>query len=144
MFKKILLCTDGSERSIDAARVAADLAECSKGQLAIIHVASIPVTDEPFPGAPALPKSAIEAYLKAIHVAVFERTLPPVKDARLRFEIIEETGDPGDVISRTADRQEFDLIVMGSRGLRDDKIAALGSVSQEVVQKAHCPVLIVK
>jgi nucleotide-binding universal stress UspA family protein len=144
MFRRILLCTDGSERSIEAARVAADLARSQTAALSVIHVAPLPSVEEPFPGAPTLPKNAVEAYVNALHAAVMERTLAPIKAAGARCEVIEEAGDPAEAITRTADRQEFDLIIVGSRGLRDDLRAELGSVSHEVIQKAHCPVLVIK
>jgi nucleotide-binding universal stress UspA family protein len=36
------------------------------------------------------------------------------------------------------------LIVMGSRGLGGIRRALMGSVSESVVQHAHCPVLVVR
>ena len=54
-----------------------------------------------------------------------------------------ETGDPSEKIVETAKRGNFDIIVMGSRGLgRRDY--ALGSVSSKVADHAPCPLLIVK
>jgi nucleotide-binding universal stress UspA family protein len=54
-----------------------------------------------------------------------------------------EHGHPDEVITETAKLGEFDIIVIGSRGLgRRD--FALGSVSSRVAENATCPVLIVK
>lgn len=54
-----------------------------------------------------------------------------------------EKGDPVEKILETAKNGNFDIIVMGSRGLgRRDY--ALGSVSSRVADNAPCPVLIVK
>lgn len=51
---------------------------------------------------------------------------------------------PADEIVKTAKEGEFDLIVMGHRGLGRVKEFFLGSVSDRVADEAHCPVLIVK
>jgi nucleotide-binding universal stress UspA family protein len=54
-----------------------------------------------------------------------------------------ENGDPAAKIVETAKRGNFDIIVIGSRGLgRRDY--ALGSVSSKVADNAPCPVLICK
>jgi nucleotide-binding universal stress UspA family protein len=55
-----------------------------------------------------------------------------------------QEGDPAETILDFARENSVDLIVMGSRGLRGMKEMFLGSVSHHVVQKASCPVLIVK
>jgi nucleotide-binding universal stress UspA family protein len=54
-----------------------------------------------------------------------------------------ENGDPAAKIVETAKRGNFDIIVIGSRGL-GRKDYALGSVSSRVADSAPCPVLIVK
>ena len=144
MFNKILLCSDGSERSVQAAAIAADIAKCRGSRLTLLHVCPLPEVDEPFAGAPGLPKQAIEAFIKSRHLSVIHRTLGPIKDAGVPCEILEETGHPEEVIARVADNQEFDLVVMGSRAHKTEKMTELGSVSFGVVQRVHCPVLIVK
>jgi nucleotide-binding universal stress UspA family protein len=54
-----------------------------------------------------------------------------------------ETGDPGEKIVETAKRENFDIIVMGRRGLGRAEYA-LGSVSSNVADNAPCPVLLVR
>ncbi|WP_342431562.1 universal stress protein [Neobacillus sp. FSL H8-0543] len=53
-------------------------------------------------------------------------------------------GNPGQMIVDYVRQNDADLVVMGSRGLSGLKELFLGSVSHYVVQKATCPVLIVK
>jgi nucleotide-binding universal stress UspA family protein len=48
------------------------------------------------------------------------------------------------VIARVANQQEFDLIVVGSRGISSDKAEKLGSVCHRVLHDAFCPVLVVR
>ena len=53
-------------------------------------------------------------------------------------------GDPAFQIVRKAKEGNYQLIIMGSRGLGGIKGLMLGSVSQKVSQLSHCPVLIIK
>ena len=51
---------------------------------------------------------------------------------------------PGVLIVEWAEKEEFDLVVMGSRGLNAISRAMLGSVSNKVLNNIHVSVLIVK
>ena len=144
MFTRILVCSDGSDRSVKAAAVAAELARDQKASLSLLSVSQVPDVDRPFPNAPEIAQSALDAFVKARNLAVIERTLPAIKRVGVSCDILEESGDPADVIIRIADSRAFDLIVVGSRGLPDEKAAHLGSVSYEVIQRAHCTVVVVK
>jgi nucleotide-binding universal stress UspA family protein len=54
-----------------------------------------------------------------------------------------EFGVPSDVIVEIAEKGNYDLIIVGSRGLGKVKRFLLGSVSDDVSHKAKCSVLIV-
>jgi nucleotide-binding universal stress UspA family protein len=62
----------------------------------------------------------------------------------LKISTVLKEGRPADEIVKTAKEENFDLIVMGHRGLGRVKEFFLGSVSDRVADEAHCPVLIVK
>ena len=53
-------------------------------------------------------------------------------------------GDPAAMIVDTADRENPDLLIMGSRGLSGIRELFMGSVSHKVSHSARCSVLIVK
>ena len=55
-----------------------------------------------------------------------------------------DIGDPADVIIAQAAALGADLIVMGSRGMGPIQGLLLGSVSEEVVRRAPCPVTVVR
>ena len=52
-------------------------------------------------------------------------------------------GESADVLVRTADRADADLVILGSRGLSGVQRILLGSVSRRVARHAPCSVLIV-
>jgi nucleotide-binding universal stress UspA family protein len=53
-------------------------------------------------------------------------------------------GDPGDSIIAAAESEAVDMIVVGSRGRSTVGRFVLGSVSDHVVHRAQCPVLVVR
>jgi nucleotide-binding universal stress UspA family protein len=56
---------------------------------------------------------------------------------------IVKTGHPAEQILNTAQENDVDMILIGSKGKRGAKWL-MGSVSREVVNMAECPVLVVK
>ncbi len=55
-----------------------------------------------------------------------------------------EGSDPAKTLEATCKRENFDLVVVGSRGLGKTVSMFLGSVSSHVVANAQCNVLVVK
>lgn len=53
-------------------------------------------------------------------------------------------GDPAKAVLDLADREQPDLIAIGSRGLGDLKALILGSVSHKILQDATCPCAVIK
>ncbi|AEF93223.1 UspA domain-containing protein [Desulfotomaculum nigrificans CO-1-SRB] len=62
----------------------------------------------------------------------------------LRAEYVTAQGDIGETIVKKSVEENYDEIVIGSRGMSEIKEIFLGSVSHKVVQLAKCPVVIVK
>jgi nucleotide-binding universal stress UspA family protein len=59
-------------------------------------------------------------------------------------ELFNQTGFVADSILLLAEHQAADLIVMGTHGRRGVDHTALGSVTEKVLRKATCPVLVVR
>jgi universal stress protein A len=55
-----------------------------------------------------------------------------------------EIGTPAEAILARAEDPDVNLVIMGSHGKKGLSRLLMGSVAEEVVRKAHCPVLIVK
>jgi nucleotide-binding universal stress UspA family protein len=61
----------------------------------------------------------------------------------IKFHKLLLEGDPAEEIVKTAEKKEFDLIVLGTGKNRIDK-RLLGSVSEKVIHSAPCTVLLVR
>ena len=67
-----------------------------------------------------------------------------LKSSKLSYRLKLLHGEPGPAIVEYANKENFDLVVIGSRGLNSLQEMVLGSVSHKVVKRVNCPVLIVK
>jgi nucleotide-binding universal stress UspA family protein len=78
----------------------------------------------------------------------FERSLEKTKKHFLNAGIDTGTdlllGSPAEKIIEIAEEKKSDLIVLGAKGLRATLGILLGGVAQQVVEYAHCPVLVVR
>ena len=63
---------------------------------------------------------------------------------RVEVETLLKGGHPVEGILQTAKKDDFDLIVMGARGISRIRGILIGSVSDGVIRHAPCPVLVVK
>lgn len=62
--------------------------------------------------------------------------------SRLRIHVRSEV--PAEELTQLAADLDADLIVLGTHGRRGMRRLLLGSVAEEVVRRAHCPVLVVR
>ena len=92
----------------------------------------------------AAPQEGLATYTKEVRRSLEEHTGRIFRDAGVPHETMIEQGHPVKAITRLAEQQQADLIVIGSRGLSDVPAFLLGSISEEVLHHAHCPVLIVR
>jgi nucleotide-binding universal stress UspA family protein len=78
----------------------------------------------------------------------FENALEKTKNQLLDTGMTVETslilGSPAEKIIETAENKKSDLIVVGAKGLRATLGVLLGGVAQQLVEYAHCPVLVVR
>jgi nucleotide-binding universal stress UspA family protein len=141
--KKILVATDGSPSSVEAAAVAIELASEHKSELTFVHV--VPTLDvalgsDGFGGYGGAfvhdPTEHDHALLDAAAALAAEQGVVATT-ALLRGRTVEE-------IVGFGDSHGVDLIVVGSRGHGALANALLGSVSHGVLRESKRPVLIVR
>jgi len=122
---KILVGTDGSEHSKKALIEAINVAKKFSGFIKVITVYKQGMDEE----AKKVLKEA-EQYLKKEKIG---HSLSSILGS-----------NPSRALITVANHENFDLIVVGSRGLGHAASFLLGSVSRKVVSKSHCDVLVIK
>jgi nucleotide-binding universal stress UspA family protein len=127
---KILVPVDGSEHAEEALQYAVVLAKKTNAAMMLLNVQESGI----FKLRPELTKE--------IGNRILSRAAAEAKGIKLNQKL--ESGDPAKIIIQTADKGDYDLIVMGSRGLGVIEQFLLGSVSDHVTHYANSSVLIVK
>lgn len=139
-FKRILVAVDDSECAARAADVGVELAKSLKAQVGFVHVFDPSVGPGATWGVPADRLTEMSEQAAKHLVAAFrERTL--IRSGVREFV---DSGKPASKIIEIANSWHADLIVMGSHGRGKMEGLLMGSVSQEVLHHARCPVLVVQ
>jgi universal stress protein A len=129
--------TDFSPRSEHAFHLACSLARDHGSRIIVLHVVELP---------PVAPVDAMvyppPGGIREAHAAQLHKVQAP--DPKVPVEHRLEEGAPVAEILRVAQESKCDLIVMGSHGRTGLAHLLMGSVAEQVVRKATCPVLVVK
>lgn len=145
----ILFATDGSPSSLATANLLCDLPFPATAELVIINVAWSSGIDIPERFAMEINDSVKQtvAMARAKEIEKSDRIIDEARSVlSKRFHGIGDTktgGDPATEILAAAQKNNADLIALGSRGLRGIQ-GVLGSVSRRVLGHAECSVLIGK
>jgi universal stress protein A len=137
--RNILCAMDLSEPSERALELAAALARDRGARLLVLHVAVPP----PFvrPGELAKVLQQPGGYRQELE-DLLRRFQPSGLEGRIDYRI--EEGMPADEILRLAEETPCDLVVLGTHGRGGLGRLLLGSVAEEVLRRASCPVLTVR
>jgi nucleotide-binding universal stress UspA family protein len=134
-FKNILLATDLSDASEKAFNYAAAIARRYRCKISLVHVIP-PESDSFIPEIPeARQRHEAERQLENIATRSELNQIP--------HEALLRTGSVWSVLSAVIHRQDTDLVILGTHGRSGIKKLAVGSVAEEVVRRAGCPVLTV-
>ena len=138
----ILVPLDFSEHAARVLEWAAHLAEQHRSRVVLFHAYHLPVEFQQLEGAYLPPD--FWANVKAEAEETLRRYAEDLRQRGLEVEPVVAEGYAATAIVDEVERQNADLIVIGTHGLSGLKHLLLGSIAERVVQKAPCPVLTVK
>lgn len=144
--KKVLFATDASEASLRAARTLGGMARLDPDlTVTVLHVVPLPevLTPAAAAGAPLTLPGKLDDYLQTKVQEVLRRSVEALEMEPHRVRTQHIIGIAGDAILSEQKLGGYDLVVMGRRGLSPLREIFLGSVSQAVIHRATCPVLLV-
>ena len=136
MYRNVLVAYDGTDGARAALAQAVDVASSSGGALSLAWSVPEKSALDPVELRPADPQSAADARHSLDEVI---SSLDPGIGASPWVV----AGPADEAVLAVAREIEADLIVTGSRGRGRVARALLGSVSSQLVHKAHCDVLVV-
>jgi nucleotide-binding universal stress UspA family protein len=145
---RVVIGVDGSPDSMTAARFFASLPLERRTAVRLVAVVQ----------PPAVPLSAMTMRVQEIEgmLSDFERERRTVLAGALgrlegefrdRVRTVEQSvllGRPADVLVTESEHPDVGLVVVGARGLGPLKRLLLGSVSEQVLHRVGCPILVVK
>jgi universal stress protein A len=136
--KHILVPIDFSESSRKAVRYAVSFAKLFQAELLLVHVLQTPT---PIPGVMDFP-TVDEGTQTALAQRLSEFRDETCGGVTARDLLV--LGSPFNEISRVAEEQNIDLIVLGTHGHSALHRLFLGSTAERVLRYAPCPVLVVR
>ena len=137
---KILVPTDFSAHADEAFRVAHTLARATGAEVILFHVAQPPAVVAEGGRLLTDPGTGKTANLWDR----FQNILPNDSGVRVEHQVIIADRPGAKHILEILDKLGCDLIVMGTHSRSWLKHVLFGSVTEEVVRLAHCPVMVVK
>ena len=143
--KTILVPLDGSDLSFKAAKYATKIAKMANANIVCVHaVVNLPYAQYASAGVVInqymddMKKQAQEWYGKVNAMA--EKAGVKVTAADTIFDVVSVVN----AIISYAERNDADLIIMGTKGRTGIKKFMLGSVASGILSHAPCPVLVVR
>ena len=143
MFSNILMPSDFSECSAEAARAARRLAEHFGSSLTVLHVLDEPAAFDPmFRG--EVPVELLRGRMEEYAREGMERFVRTHFEGLPGVTTLTASGVPYREIVRAARETGAGLIVLGTHGRTGVEHVIFGSTAEKVVRMAPCPVLSVR
>ncbi|MEQ8718595.1 MAG: universal stress protein [Acidimicrobiales bacterium] len=142
MYDKIVLGTDGSERSRRALDHAVGLCQATGATLHLVQGLGSPVVMAGTEGAIAAASIADEGTISEV-AHHLEEFVAPIRELGVSVEIHVRPQAGARAILTLAEEIDADLIVVGNRGMTSASRFILGSVPNSISHHAPCSVLIV-
>jgi nucleotide-binding universal stress UspA family protein len=139
--KRIVVGLDGSPQSEAALRWAIEMAKGMEAHVTAVYAIDLPPL---FPEPYATPLQFDEGWREAMRVELENHWCSGLRDAGVRYEAVMEDGRAASVITRVAEAEDADIIVVGRRGRGGIAELLLGSTTHELVLRSPIPVLVVE
>jgi nucleotide-binding universal stress UspA family protein len=148
-FKKIMIATDGSVPSELAADKGIAFARLSGGTVYAVHVLSkaylSAMDGSAYPSFGMNPdwESIKEAFQRHGQQALdYVKDLGKIKGVNVESIMLE--GNPADELTRYAEENKMDIVIMGTLGKSGIDRFLLGSVTENILRHSKVPVMVVK
>lgn len=140
---KILLPVDGSKSALNAAKYVGKLAKDLRSKCTVTLIS---IHDDIGLGhvKQFVAASVIDDYLREVSEKDLKSSQKVLDTARVKHSMVIKRGNVANEIIALANKEKFDLIVMGSKGRSGIIDALMCSVAQKISNVAKQPVLLIK
>ena len=131
----VMCAVDVNDVKQDLIDIAAEFARAFETDLDIVHVTLYPEPANTFyPGYLGVPDSVVDE----------RENLKQIKPSNAKVKVVHHQllGIPERQLLKFIESHQPRMVVIGSRGRRGLSRVILGSVAEQVMRKAHCPVLV--
>ena len=146
IMKRILVPTDFSPEAKNALEIAIEMAKTFDGEVILLNVVDVAGQGDFSASGAAVGSGAMDSIftMKLIEKmkADMEEAIAEHEGAPISTELA--MGDLHEMINERVERDEIDLVVIGSKGASGLQEVMVGSNAEKVVRLAACPVLTVK
>ena len=139
--EKILCPIDFSEYSKEALKYAVSFAMKDEAKLFLLHVIDIRTFEDDLE---VIGVEQIRDEITKLHKSRLLDYIPKEIRNDIKMEVLVVSGIPFAEIIDISNKNNMDMIIMGSHGRTGIAHIMLGSVAEKVARIANCPVLIVK
>ena len=151
MFKRILVCLDGSELAEKVLPFAVEVAVRFDSDLVLFRVISEPyLIGLALPGMPGIPINAPNTGKREMEeVQEAKDYLKSIADKlqtgnNLRISFDASIGTPGPTIIEYCEKQNIELIAMATHGRSGPGRVILGSIADYVIRHSSLPILLIR
>ena len=143
MFKKMLVCLDGSQLAEQIVPYAVDIAATQNAKIVLFRFLALPVAMAP--SAPAVPvQSPTTPEVEAAAKDYLSKIASPLADKGVTTEVVVQQGSSaGKGIVDYANENSIDLIAIATHGRSGFGRAVFGSVADFVLRQSGLPILLI-
>jgi nucleotide-binding universal stress UspA family protein len=138
----ILVAVDFSEATGVVLKAAAQQAQALTAHLWLIYVAEAQPDFVGYEAGPPTVREELAVHLRQRHQELQQRA-EELRRSGIQVTALMEQGPTAVTLLHQAERLKADLLIVGSHGRGAMLHLLLGSVSEQVLKKATCPVLVV-
>ena len=142
MFKKILLCLDGSSLAEQMIPYATSIAQQYSSSLVLLQVVNVPsaLAAASAQGAESVVEEEMQR-LAFTSQTYLERLAGNLRESGMTVEAVTIQGSPGNTIVEYATANEVDLVAIATHGRKNIGRLVFGSVADHVLRHTCIPVL---
>lgn len=143
-FKKILCAVDLSDQGESVAEYAVMMAKLTKSSVVAIYAAPTLTQYSGFHVPPNTIDNFVGEIVSGAEKSMIEFVEQNFKNKGVEAKGVVVTGYAAEEILELAEKEQVDLIVMGTRGRKGLDLFLFGSVAEKVVKNATCPVMTIR